>query len=304
MEVKREEKTPPSEIKNKLVYYSSMVANLVTFGTSIISAFFLNVYYDTITNKNNNNWDAETRKNNLSGMSLCYNLGGLTGMILGFFISKANPRVVLNLSRLVISICFLCLAVPNLQVMLVSRYFSNLFSLLAQVTIIWNVYELYLVKHQANIMISFSLIVSLTNLLVSLSSKFDPGDAWYWKKILCILPSLLILSLLADLFCSKQLNSVTYQIRQHGAQKATESLREVFSDDHTEALIQRFEKQLQLEERDRLRLAQKGVSQWAVDLTVYKSSFITLLIVSFLISIWLPAAVLEQRTVNRVEVSG
>ena len=282
MEVIREVRNHPSEIRNKVVYYSSIVVNLVTFGTSIVSVFFLNVYYDTITNERNNNWDPETRKDNPSRLNLCYNLGGFTGMILAFLVCKLNPRVVLNFSRVGVSICCLCLAIPNILVMSITRYLSNAFSFVAQITIIWTVYELYLVRDQSKIMVALSLSIPSFNLLVSLSSKFDPGDAWYWRIILCVLPSVLILTIFVDVFCSKGLNSVTYLLRKKGRQATVEQLQEVFSDGYAEILVEKFDQQLTAEEREKNRLAEEGVSQWAMDLTVYKFSFITLLVVSFL----------------------
>ena len=282
MELKKKIQNPPKAIRSNLAYYASIVANLATFGSSVVSAFFLNVYYDTITNKNNNNWDAETRKNNLSALSLCYNLGGLSGLLLSFMVYRLNPRLVLNLSRVAISVSYLFLAIPNIYVMLVSRFLANLFSVIAQITIRWTVYELYLDKDQSKVMVALTLSAPASDLLISIRSKFDPGDALYWRLALGILPSLLILSLLLDLFCSRGLNSVTYLLKQKGRQRALEQLKQVFFDEYTEALVEKIDKQIKAEEREKLRLSEKGVSQWGMDLAIYESSFTSLMMVCFL----------------------
>ena len=246
--------------------------------------FFLNIYYDTITNEQNNKWDANTRKNYLSKLNLCYNLGGLAGIILGLVISKLNPRLILNVGRFFLAVCCLCLAVPDINTMAISRFFSNLFSVVCEITVIWTVYELYRPRDQAKVMVALSLANPLFNLAISVSSKFDPGNQWYWKQVLTVLPLILVLSIVVDIFCTKRLNSVSYMLREYGRETAVQELTNVFSEDYTEKLVSKFEIQLKNEQKEKKILEEKGFSQWAMDLMVYRSSLINLLIISFLAS--------------------
>ena len=282
MEASLQPRTDQPPVRNRFAYNASIIAYLLSYGTTIVPVFFVNIYYDTITNELNNNWDSITRKNNLSKLNLCYNLGGLTGIIVALAVSKLNPRLILNISRFIIAVCCLCLAVPHLTTMAVSRFFSNLFATVSQITIIWTVYELYLVNDQAKIMVAVSLSTPLFNFLLSLSAKLDTGDKWYWKQVLSFMPLGLLLGIVIDIFCTAGLNSVSYMLRRHGPETATEELRKIFSEDHTEELVRKFELQLKNEKKEKEKLEKRGVSQWAMDLMVYKSSMINLLIISFL----------------------
>ena len=273
------------EVKEKTAYYASILTNWVSYGTTIVSSFFLNVYYDTITNENNNDWDPETRKDYLSYLSLFYHLGYLTGILTMFCITKFNPRSVMNWSRVALALSSLFLAIPDIRVMIVSRFVSNFFSALCQITIMWIVYEIYLPRHQSKIMVFIGFSAPSGNFLASFSSKFDTGDAWYWRKILCVMPLALIASTLIDLFATKGLNSVTYQLRVIGKEKTLESVKRVFSEEYSQKLVQKFEKIIQDEIEQKRRLEREGVSQWALDLVVYKHSFINILGVSLLVGL-------------------
>ena len=274
---KREE-----EIRSKRAYYISIFTNWVSYGTTLVPIFFLNVYYDTITNENNNDWDPETRKDYLSYLCLAYNLGGLAGIIAAFLVSDLNPRGVLNFSRVVIAVSTLFLGINDIRFMLVSRFLSNLFSCVCQITIIWIVYEIYLVRHQSKIMVAVGLSTPSCNFLASFSSKFDTGDAWYWRKILCVMPLALIASTILDLVATKDLNSVTYQLRKKGREKTEESLKRVFSQEYSKNLVQKFGKIVQAENKQKAKLKESGVSQWALDLLVYKHSFINIIVIGCL----------------------
>ena len=270
------------EIRSKFAYYSSILSNLMSYGTTIVPVFFLNIYYDTITNERNNNWDTNTRKNNLSKINLCYNLGGLVGIFVAFLLTKYNPRVVLNISRFIISACCVSLAVPDITTIMISRFFSNLFAIVSQIAVIWIVYEFYLVRDQAKIMVAIALSIPLNNLLMSVSSKFDSGDKWYWKQVLGYMPLMLMMGIVIDIFCTGSLNSVTYLLRERGRETTVEELSKIFSEEYTENLVKKFEIQLKNEQKDRRKLEERGVSQWAMDSMVYKSSLINLLVISFL----------------------
>ena len=282
MEAAMEPRNDQPELRSKFAYYSSILSNLMSYGTTIVPVFFLNIYYDTITNKRNNNWDIETRKKNLSMLSLSYNLGGLIGIIVAFLVAKLNPRLILNISRFIIAACCICLAVPDITTMLISRFFSNLFAVLCQITLVWTVYEFYRVKDQAKIMVVISLSIPLNNFLMSMSSKLDTGDKWYWNQVLSFMPLTLMMSIIIDIFCTKRLNSVSYLLREHGRETAFQQLNNVFSEEYTEELVQRFEMELQNEKKEKEKLEQKGFSQWSMDLMVYKYPFINLQLITLL----------------------
>ena len=275
-------KVDQPEVKSKFTYYISIILNVISYDMTLVPGFFLNIYYDTITNEQNNNWDVEIRKNNLSKLSLFHNLGGLVGILVGLVVSKLNPMVVLNLSRFMLAISVICLAVPDITIMALSRFFTNLFGCLCQVTVIWTAYELYRSEDQAKIMVALSLAVPIFNFSISLSSKFDPGNEWYWRQVLAIIPFTLVLSVFIDLFCIKRLNSVSYLLREHGRETAFQQLNNVFSEEYTEELVQRFEMELQNEKKEKEKLEQKGFSQWSMDLMVYKYPFINLQLITLL----------------------
>ena len=278
----QKESAPTEKVKNKFSYYLTLAGMVITFGIHTIPGYFVNVFYDSITNPRNNNWNAETRKTNLSYISTATNVGGLVGGIAFYFISKFNPRIVVSISRIMVLIGSIFFALENIYLILIGRLFIGFASSVGQNSLIWVAREICVEGHADIVMIAYHLSVSFCFFTLSFFSNFDNGGPLYWRSFLLGFAVILVIVTILDLLFIKDLNSLTFLIRKFGLQKSLKKVNGLYSREVARAKIEEANDTLDYQRRQREEQMRRGVAQWRTDLVTYKKSALNLICVTLL----------------------
>ena len=273
---------PTQKVKNKFSYYLTLAGMVITFGIHTVPSYFLNVFYDSITNPRNNNWNAETRKTNLSYISTATNVGGLVGGIAFYFISKYNPRTVIHISRVLALIGSVGFTLQNIYLMLIGRFIIGFAASIGQNSLIWVAREICVEGHADIVMIAYHLSVSSCFFTLGFASNFDKGGPLYWRAILLGFALILMILLFLDLLLVKDLNSITYMIRRFGLEESSKKVEGLYSVEVARAKIEEASDTLDYQRRQREEQMRRGVAQWRTDLVTYKKSALNLICVTLL----------------------
>ena len=249
--------------KNEYCVFLTTLA--LSYFPTIANVTILNVFFGTMINSDNLDWDLKTRSKNQSFLTSVYFIGSFAGIICSSFVVNANPKKLLSILR----VSSLITAIPfvftsNENIMAVSRILTGLLNEILHVTILWVVYDVALTRHRVLLMSTFFMSVEASSVVISFLGSLDDRGAVFWR-IAYLMPGVLSCVLtLVDLCFVRNLNSPLFILKAFGSRKALEQLEPVYGKKAARDILKRLkvnskqkeskiEKRLEdLEEKDQL----------------------------------------------------
>ena len=197
-------------ISNGRIYYSFMVCLFMakTFASASIDQ--LSIFFDSIANKNNNNWTSTQTLKNLSLMTCAVSLGKVIGITASSHLAKLNLKFVVNTMRLIIGTSLLLFSTGNFWIMFFSKLVESGTTECFVTISSWAIKEITVSNQKESFITLLVFFASIGHVVTSVSGSLDPGSFWYWRMHSIIIGIYYLIQIPLDLILCPYVNSYSY----------------------------------------------------------------------------------------------
>lgn len=287
------------KLKNRLIYYSSLINTAFSFFILFFPFSAINLYFDTISNKNNMDWKtAKKRQEMQSKLTMPYFIGSVLGSIISSFFANVNPRRTLIICKLCFAVSILVFILfKDIFVMMISRFFQGFFADFIHCYVQWYIYDISLPEHKVVSTTSLYVFYMLVGFFLNVTAYFDTGGNLYWRIIYAVPCISSLISVFITVFLTPDLNSIKYMIRNKGKEGTFEILRRVIEDEAARDIVNE-DYELLKEEKNRYvkedevellkgdeeeEVSLKDISMWKIMVFDFKAYKVEILHVFFIL---------------------
>lgn len=239
---------PKQALSSAFLYYTFLTERCLTYCAIDTSFLILNVYYPTISNENNRNWNKVLREERIGTLTSIFYLGCVIGaLISGMFVSL-NTKHVYSFFKVALGFSMIPFVIGDYSWMIISRFLQGLFGEVSHVIIMWSVYEITLSEHKAMIYPMLYSSCGFSGLVYTQLSLYDDGGSVFWKWVFFSPVVLLWATVVLDYTVVRHVNTFTYLLKQKGEIETYNTIVNYYDDDTAKLLIKKYQRNFELED--------------------------------------------------------
>lgn len=232
MKKKQEEK-----ISNRYLYISSLITKLLLTAITVSINFNLSLFYDTISNKENKNWDTVKRKKYLSYLTSSIYIGRVLGALFSTFLLNFSTKKVINFSGILHAFSYIFMVYGDFNSILFGRFLGGFSYEVIHIVTLWWIYEVSLPSQRGYFYSGLFFFIGTANIINNSMAKFDDNGPFFWKKFYFSIAILSFATSLFDLIFVPYVDSFTYFFRNFETEEVSSMLNRYYDKETSKYLI-------------------------------------------------------------------
>ena len=262
---RNQSKEPPinQRLSNKFIYYMGLAERCITYCALQPPFTALSLFFNTISNENNNNWSKLRREDyNANLTSIFYIACELGAFVQGSFVDF-NTKHVYNISKLLLALTTIPFVFGDIRLMEISRFLQGLFGEVSHVIVMWTAYEIALPRHREMFIRIFYVCNFAFGIFFNYLSLYDDGGRVFWRAMFLLPSAMMVGTILLDYTVCRNINTFTFYLRNYGVDKTIEIVSTYYDDTTARHLTNKFNTLFEVQGNER---SFEGINQDRLEL--------------------------------------